>query len=188
MLGNQDHVLPEWNFSLLLLLHAPILTFWSKCPHWLWVKFPFRFIYHWIVWKRFESDKLRNSRKTITDLLNLVPRALRVRSSRRKIIRRATRRALGTRLRFASTVSGAPERWKGRNFPETQKMEYARLQVSLFLVILPKLGSLFLYSYNWIPYKPFIYAPRCLCFLWYNLSSSIQEIVPIAWIYKQQGE
>ena len=52
------------------LLHAPILTFLNKCLHLFWVTF-FLYIYLslWIVWKRFESDKLRNSRKTITDLL-----------------------------------------------------------------------------------------------------------------------
>ena len=52
------------------LLHAPILTFLNKCLHLFWVTF-FLYIYLslWIVWKRFESDKLRNSRIIITDLL-----------------------------------------------------------------------------------------------------------------------
>ena len=41
MVGNQDHAswvnsAPEWKFSLLLLLHAPFLTFWSKFIHWFW--------------------------------------------------------------------------------------------------------------------------------------------------------
>ena len=39
--------------SLLLLLHAPVLTFWSKYFHWFWVVFPFIFMSLWIVLETF---------------------------------------------------------------------------------------------------------------------------------------
>ena len=34
-------MLPEWKFALFLLLHAPILTLWSKFLRWFWGKFSF---------------------------------------------------------------------------------------------------------------------------------------------------
>ena len=62
MLGNQDHASWSGN-SLLLLFHAPVLTFEANFFTDFEV-FSFIFMSLWVVWKRFESDRLRNLRIT----------------------------------------------------------------------------------------------------------------------------